>query len=407
MKAPEILAPAGTFEKLKFSLAYGADAVYAAGEAYGLRYSAGNFGKTELKAAVEYTHALNKKIYITVNIFPRNKDIGPIKDYLAYLNSLKVDGMIIADLGVFNIAAKTAPDIPKHISVQANNVNYETVSAWRDMGAKRIILARELSFDEIKEIRQQVPDMELELFVHGAICIALSGRCLLSNYLKGRDANQGDCAQSCRWSYTLMEEKRRGMYLPIEEDGRGTYIMNSKDLCVIDRVQDFVEIGIDSFKIEGRMKSAHYAAVTTAVYKKAITEYLQNPKTYKYNDALYKELEKVSHREYTRGFYFPDGTLNQNFKTSYYTSTFTLAAYALEEGKGIIKTMAKNTFRTGDAVEVLLPNGNFFPAQVEAVYNSEMLEEVYTKHDSVYFVKLSDKSVVPAFSIIRTPNKEA
>ena len=262
---------------------YGADAVYAAGKDFGLRSSAGNFTDVELEKAVGIARAKGKKIYITANIFPENRDIPAMEKHMAYLNKLKVDAVIISDLGVFSLAREFAPDIPVHISVQANNLNYREVRAWKEMGASRVILARELSFDEIIEIRRQVPDIELEVFVHGAICISLSGRCLLSDYMAGRGANKGECAQSCRWSYMLVEEKREGEYLPVIEDARGTYILNSKDLCTIGYMPELINAGIDSFKIEGRMKSAYYVAVTTATYKKAVDSYVSSPDTYEFD----------------------------------------------------------------------------------------------------------------------------
>ena len=275
MNTPEILSPAGDFENLKINFAYGADAVYLSGQNYSLRNFASNFDDDGLKSAVGYAHSLEKKAYVTVNVFPRNADLAGIEAHLDFLKTIKPDAIIISDLGVLSIAKERCPQIPVHVSVQANNLNHREVKLWHSLGASRIILARELSINEIKEIHEAVPEMELEVFVHGAVCMSYSGRCLLSDYMTGRSANSGECTQSCRWSYKLIEEKRPGEYMEISQDNRGTYIMNSKDLCLINRLREFIEAGVISFKIEGRMKGSHYCAVTAFAYKQGLMSALK------------------------------------------------------------------------------------------------------------------------------------
>ncbi|WP_297967885.1 peptidase U32 family protein, partial [uncultured Anaerovibrio sp.] len=303
IKKPELLAPAGNMEKLKMALIYGADAVYLGGKAFGLRAFGGNFDDNELKAAVEFAHGLGRKVYVTVNIFPHNSDMEKLPEYLAYLNEIGVDAMLIADLGVFTLARRYAPDTEIHISTQANNTNWVTVNTWADMGASRVVLAREMSLGEIRTIREKC-QVELEMFVHGAMCISYSGRCLMSNYMTGRDANRGSCAQACRWRYALVEEKRPGQYFPIEEDDRGTYFFNSKDMCLLPHIGDVINSGVDSLKIEGRMKSVHYAASIVKAYREAIDSYCADPGHFQLKQEWLDELGKVSHRQYTTGFYY-------------------------------------------------------------------------------------------------------
>jgi putative protease len=403
MKSPEILSPAGNLEKLQFALAYGADAVYVAGKKFSLRSYAGNLSDEELEEAVKLTHKNNKKIYVTLNVFPYNDDIEGIKKHLRFLKSLKIDGIIISDLGVFSLTRQICPDVPVHISVQANNLNYMEVETWKQLGAERIILSRELSYTDILKIRQSVPDVNLEIFVHGAMCISYSGRCLLSNYLTGRDANKGECAQSCRWKYNLVEEKRAGEYFPVCEDNRGTYILNSKDLCVIKSLHKFIEAGIDSFKIEGRMKSVHYVAVTTSVYKKVRDEYLKNREKYEFNEEYIKELEKISHRPYMQGFYFREEEIKQNYEFSDYISTFTYIGYVVEDNDGdnMMKIQVKNTFRIDDEIEFFMADGNFFTSKVMEIKNSDNIDELYAKQDMKYFLKIDKGIKIPKFTILR------
>jgi len=401
MKKPELLAPAGDPEKLNIAFEYGADAVYASGREFGLRSFAGNFTDAELEQAVKETREKGKKIYITVNIFPRNKDIPGIEKHILYLKKIKPDAMIISDLGVFSLAREIAPEIPVHISVQANNMNYREVETWKKFGASRVILARELNIAEIREIRKKVPGIELELFVHGAICVSLSGRCLLSNYLTGRDANSGECAQSCRWSYELVEEKRPGEYMPVIEDERGTYIFNSKDLCTIKHIPELMEAGIDSFKIEGRMKSAHYTAVTTAVYKKAMDEYAAAPDKYTFKPALYEELEKISHRQYFSGLYFSDDPIKQHYESSKYEATRKFIGYAKESAGNSAAVFVRNTFKTGENVEIFTPSGKNFLAKVSGIKNTDGTEEPYAKQDKEYTVTFETQEKIEKYSMVR------
>ena len=275
MKKPELLAPAGTLEKLKMAVLYGADAVYLGGKSFGLRALGGNFSREELAEGTEFAHAHGCKVYVTVNIYPHDGDLAGLPEYLRDLEAIGVDALLVADLGVFSIAREKVPNLPLHVSTQANTVNSAAVKAWQALGAQRVVLARELSIAEIAAIRKAVP-VELEMFVHGAMCISMSGRCLLSNYFTGRDSNRGACAQSCRWRYALVEETRPGQYFPIEEDERGTYILNSKDLCLLPHLSELIKSGVDSLKIEGRMKSVHYVASVTKAYRMAIDRYFEN-----------------------------------------------------------------------------------------------------------------------------------
>lgn len=406
MKKPEILSPAGNIEKLKFAFAYGADAVYAAGKNYSLRNFSGNFDDAGLKEAVQYAHSINKKIYITVNVFPHNRDLEGIKNHLKFLNEIKPDGLIISDLGVFSMAKKEATAIPVHISVQSNNLNYMEVNEWHGLGAKRIVLARELSFEEIREIREKCPQMELEIFVHGAICMSYSGRCLLSDYMAGRSANSGECAQSCRWSYELTEEKRPGERFPVEEDSRGSYILNSKDLNTVNYLQEFIKIGIDSFKIEGRMKSAHYTAVTTAIYRAARDKFISNPKTYSPDPKLEEELDKISHREYTSGFYFAkEGEVQQSFKSSDYISKSVYMGHITGKGEnGVYKAAAKNTLRIGDKLEAFTPDARVIGAEILSIKEPDGVEISHTKGEREYLLTISAKESLPVFAILRKDN---
>ncbi|MEI7541994.1 MAG: U32 family peptidase [bacterium] len=407
MKKPEILSPAGNMEKLQFAFQYGADAVYAAGRSFGLRESAGNFSDEELASAVSLAHSLGKKIYITANIFPYNSDIKPMEEYFSFLNTIKPDGIIISDLGAFSVAKIMAPNIPIHISVQANNLNYAAVKTWQQMGASRIVLAREISFEDIKEIREKCPDMELEIFVHGAICVSYSGRCLISQYLSGRDANHGECTQGCRWKYRLEEEQRPGEYFDVEEDNKGTYLYNSKDLCAFFDLHKFIEIGIDSFKIEGRMKSPHYVAVTAGVYNKAVEQYMKNPKTYIPDQALYEELSKVSHREFTDAFYFPDKVITQNVKSSAYITGSKYAGHIKEKGNKIseniysIAVEVKKTMNVGDIIQILTPSWKQFDVKIVGIQSLNGAKHTYTKQYGELIMELESKEELEKLSILR------
>lgn len=357
-RRPELLAPAGTPEKLRMAFAYGADAAYLGGEQFGLRAFGGNFSQDEMRTAVRLAHASEKKIYVTVNVFPHNEDIADLPDYLRFLADAGVDAVLVADLGVFMLCRETVPDLPVHISTQANNVNWRTVDAWQKLGAARVVLARELSREEIREIRRNT-DVELEMFVHGSMCISYSGRCLLSNYFTGRDANRGSCAQSCRWKYALVEESRPGEYYPVAEDERGTYIMNSKDLCLLPYLDEVIACGIDSLKIEGRMKSVHYAASVVKTYRAALDACMTDA-PYEVESAWMDELEKVSHRAYTTGFFFGKTTeQDQIYGTSTYeqSSDFVGLVHDYDEATGLATVEQRNRMFVGEELEIFPPTG--------------------------------------------------
>ena len=363
--------PAGSFDVLKTAFRFGADAVYVGGDMFSLRAKAHNFTNDELKEAVEYTHSIGKKIYVTVNITAHNNDIDGVKEYLKELREIHPDGLIISDPGVFMMAKAFAPNLELHISTQANNVNYLTFRFWYEQGAKRVVTARELSLKEVREIRENIPaDMEIESFIHGAMCISYSGRCLLSNYLTGRDANLGECTHPCRWKYYISEENRQGEYMPIFENDRGTFIFNSKDLCMIDHIPELIDAGIDSFKIEGRMKTALYVATVARAYRIAIDTYFEDPAKYKENIPVYfEEIGKCTNRMFTTGFYFgkPSAESMVYGESTYvkdyvYLGTVISACEVSGEDAGCaiekahkIELIQKNKFCTGDEIEILAP----------------------------------------------------
>lgn len=402
VKKPELLAPAGNMEKLKMALLYGADAVYLGGKQFGLRAFGGNFSNEELKEAVEFAHNLNKKVYVTVNIFPHNSDIEMLPEYLAFLNTTGADALLVADIGLFMLAKKYAPDIELHISTQANNTNWATVDAWHNMGASRVVLARELSKDEISVIRQKC-SVELEMFVHGAMCISYSGRCLLSNYMTGRDSNRGSCAQPCRWKYSLVEEKRPGQYFPIEEDERGTFIFNSKDLCLLPYLPDVIESGVDSLKIEGRMKSVHYAASVVKAYRMAIDSYFENPEAFAVKDEWLEELEKVSHRSYTTGFYYGKPTeKDQIYTSSSYiqTSDFVGLVLDYDEATGFATVEQRNNMKLGQEIEVFQPQLPGYRQLLGEMYNHEG-EAIEVAPHPQQIVKIRMEAPVEPYAILR------
>ena len=402
VKKPELLAPAGNMEKLKMALLYGADAVYLGGKQFGLRAFGGNFSNEELKEAVEFAHNLNKKVYVTVNIFPHNSDIEMLPEYLAFLNTTGADALLVADIGLFMLAKKYAPDIELHISTQANNTNWATVDAWHNMGASRVVLARELSKDEISVIRQKC-SVELEMFVHGAMCISYSGRCLLSNYMTGRDSNRGSCAQPCRWKYSLVEEKRPGQYFPIEEDERGTFIFNSKDMCLLPYLPDVIESGVDSLKIEGRMKSVHYAASVVKAYRMAIDSYFENPEAFAVKEEWLEELEKVSHRSYTTGFYYGKPTeKDQIYTSSSYiqTSDFVGLVLDYDEATGFATVEQRNNMKLGQEIEVFQPQLPGYRQLLGEMYNHEG-EAIEVAPHPQQIVKIRMEAPVEPYAILR------
>ena len=400
-KKPELLAPAGTMEKLQMALAYGADAAYLGGAQFGLRAFGGNFTNEEIRAAVNLAHGVGKKIYVTVNVFPHNDDLVSLPDYMHFLADVEVDAVLVADLGVFMLAREIAPQLPVHISTQANNVNWRTVRAWQELGAERVVLARELSREEIREIRRHT-DVEMELFVHGAMCISYSGRCLLSSYFTGRDANRGGCAQSCRWKYALVEESRPGECYPIEEDARGTYIMNSKDLCLLPYLDEVVDSGIDSLKIEGRMKSVHYVASVVKAYRMALDACLTGT-SYKVREEWLTELEKVSHRSYTTGFFFGKTTeADQIYGSSSYeqTSDFVGLVRAYDEKTKIAAVEQRNNMKLGQEIEIFQPVGAAFRQKLAEMWDTEGQEIAAAPHPQ-QIIRMRMAQPVEVNSILR------
>ena len=400
-KNPELLAPAGTMEKLQMALAYGADAAYLGGAQFGLRAFGGNFTNEEIRAAVNLAHGVGKKIYVTVNVFPHNEDLVSLPDYLRFLADVEVDAVLVADLGVFMLAREVATQLPVHISTQANNANWRTVRAWQELGAERVVLARELSREEIREIRRHT-DVELELFVHGAMCISYSGRCLLSSYFTGRDANRGGCAQSCRWKYALVEESRPGECYPIEEDARGTYIMNSKDLCLLPYLDEVVDSGIDSLKIEGRMKSVHYVASVVKAYRMALDACLTGT-SYKVREEWLTELEKVSHRSYTTGFFFGKTTeADQIYGSSSYeqTSDFVGLVRAYDEKTKIAAVEQRNNMKLGQEIEIFQPVGASFRQKLAEMWDTEGQEIAAAPHPQ-QIIRMRMAQPVEVNSILR------
>lgn len=401
-KKPELLAPAGNMEKLKMALRYGADAVYLGGQAFGLRAFGGNFTPEELREAVAFTHAMGKKVYVTVNIFPHNADLKALPDYLRYLAEIQADAILVADLGIFSLARQLVPELPLHVSTQANSTNWAAVNAWQDMGAQRVVLAREMSLAEIREIRRRC-SVELEMFVHGAMCISYSGRCLMSNYFTGRDANRGSCAQACRWRYSLVEETRPGQYFPIEEDERGTYIFNSKDMCLLPHIADVIESGVDSLKIEGRMKSVHYAASVTKAYRLAIDSYVANPEHFQVQPEWLAELDKVSHRAYTTGFYYCQPSAeDQIYGNSSYmqTSDFIGLVRSYDAVTGWATVEQRNNMKCGQEIEVFQPTGSLYRQTLAEMVDEEGTPISVAPHPQ-QIVRIRMTQPVEPYSILR------
>lgn len=375
MKKPELLAPGGSLEKLKIAIMYGADAVYIGGEAFSLRVAAENFSLEDMKEGIEFAHERGKKVYLTANILPHNSDIDEFREYIKEIRPLGFDAVLVADLGMFSLMRELAPEIPVHISTQANNVNYQSATMWHKMGASRVVLAREMSFDEIREIREKTPeDLELEAFVHGAMCVSYSGRCLLSNYMTNRDANQGACSHPCRWNYSLVEQTRPGEYMDVFENERGTFIFNSKDLCMIRHIPELVKSGISSFKIEGRVKTSFYTATIIKAYREEIDKFFADPEGYVFDEAQFAELCKVSHRPYSTGFYLGKPTANEQVYTdSSYIRDYDLIGMVEDydaENK-IAKISQRNRFFTGDEIEIISPERPFFKQKVEWMKNEK------------------------------------
>ena len=380
MNKIELLAPAGDLEKLKTALIYGADAVYFGGEMFSLRSAAGNLNIDEIKEGVEFAHNLGKRAYLTTNIFAHNEDVKPFMEYLEKIKDIPIDAFIVSDPGVLSMIKSVIPNAEIHLSTQANMTNYMTAKFWQSQGVSRIVLARELSFDEIRKIYDEIgSQMEIEAFIHGAMCISYSGRCLLSNFMIERDANRGECAHPCRWKYQLVEEKRPGAYYPIEEDERGTYIMNSKDLCMIEHIPEIIKSGITSLKIEGRMKSMFYVATVVRAYRKAIDSYLADPDNYKFDNTWLEELNKASNREFTTGFYFdkPDNE-DQNYVTNAYSREYDFLGVVREydESTSMALVEQRNKINVGDEIEVFGPGIEYFTMKVEKMLDAETGEAI-------------------------------
>lgn len=383
MRTPEILSPAGNFEKLKFAILYGADAVYLAGTSFGMRAASDNFSPDELVEAVKYAHSHGVKLYITVNVLPHESELAELKEYLTFIeNYVRPDALIISDLGVFSLARTYCPSVALHVSTQASTVNSEACKMWQNLGATRIVLARELSIEEIKQIRANIPyELELEAFVHGAMCISYSGRCLLSNFFSGRDANRGKCAQPCRWEYfdkeeyaEIFEKKRPDEIVSLVQDKRGTYMFSSKDTCMIGHIPELVEAGIDSFKIEGRVKSAYYTAVTANAYKTELTRYLKNPGSYKFDEDFLTELTSVSHREYGTGYYFSSPSENANITTDggyIRDKAFLATVESYDENTGRAVLIQRNKALNGEDCELVSPGVKTRPIKLSEMKNED------------------------------------
>jgi putative protease len=408
VEKPELLAPAGNLEKLKMAIIYGADAVYLGGENFGLRAGAKNFTLKQLAEGIKFAHDKGKRVYLTLNIIPHNEDLVGLPEYVAKLKKLDLDAVIISDPGILKIIKNIIPEMEIHLSTQANTTNYAAVNFWYEQGVRRIILARELSLEEIKEIIiKSPPDMKIETFIHGAMCISYSGRCLLSNYMVGRDANRGDCAQSCRWRYYLMEETRPGEYFPVYEDKKGTYIFNSKDLCMIEHIPSLIEAGISVFKIEGRMKSSYYVATVVKTYRHLIDSYFSKPKEYFCDEKWLDEIKKVSHRYFTTGFYFakPSGK-EQRYDSSVYIKTYDFAGLILEhDADNQIATIEqKNRIFVGDEIEIFGPDDDFFTQKIEKMWDEEG-EEIEAAPHAKQIIRMKMAKPVKPWYIIRKFNE--
>ena len=404
MRKPELLIPASSLEVLKVAVIFGADAVYIGGEAFGLRAKAKNFSLEEMKEGIAFAHKYGVKVYVTANILAHNRDLKGVRTYFQELKEVCPDALIIADPGVFMLAKEICPEIERHISTQANNTNYLTYRFWKEQGAKRVVSARELTLSELRELRANIPeDLEIETFIHGAMCISYSGRCLLSNYFTGRDANQGACTHPCRWKYAVVEETRPGEYFPVYENERGSYIFNSKDLCMIEHIPELLEAGIDSFKIEGRMKTALYVAAVARTYRKAIDDCLRSQELYRQNMDWYREqIGGYTYREFTTGFFYgkPDEN-SQIYGNNTYIKGYTYLGIVNKlDGRGYCRIEQRNKFSVGDEIEIMKPDGTNVPVRVE-----ELLDEEGSRMESAphpkqkLFVRLSGEAEV--FDILR------
>jgi len=402
-KKPELLAPAGDFEKLQMAIAYGANAVYLGGKEFSLRANAKNFDLPGLKQAIDYAHNHNAKVYVSVNIFAHNSDFHGLKEYLQALKDMGADAVIVADLGILGVA-RQIPGLEIHISTQANVTNYQSALMYKELGADRAILARELSFSEIREINDRIPGFETEAFIHGAMCVSYSGRCLLSNYMaQGRDANRGDCAQPCRWKYHLMEEMRPGEYLPVYEDERGTHIFNSKDLCMIEHIPELVASGVSSFKIEGRMKTAYYVAMVTKAYREALDDYFTDATLYESKKNYYMEqIARTGHRDFFTGFYNNRAIDGQNLTNTIYNNTqeFLGIVKDYDSSTGLALIEQRNKFSIGDKVEFVKTKGSGFSQVISEIYDEEGIPISTAPHPQ-QMLRIKVSEYVETFDVMR------
>lgn len=409
-KRPELLIPASSLEVLKTAVIFGADAVYIGGEAFGLRAKAKNFSMEDMKEGIEFAHAHGVKVHVTVNILAHNDDLPGVEEYLKELKEIRPDALIIADPGVFELAKKICPEIQRHVSTQANNTNYATYQFWWKQGASRVVSARELSLREIKEIREKIPaEMEIESFIHGAMCISYSGRCLLSNFFTGRDANQGACTHPCRWKYSIVEETRPGEYMPVYENERGTYIFNSKDLCMIEHIPEMIDAGIDSFKIEGRMKTALYVATVARTYRKAIDDYLEDPQKYRDNMPWYlDQISNCTYRQFTTGFYFGKPTEeSQIYDSNTYVKEYTYLGIVGDICDGRYRIEQRNKFSVGEKIEIMKPDGENVEVTVKRIINEDGEDQESAPHSKqVLYIEL-EGGQASRYDILRRQEPEA
>ena len=406
----ELLVPASSLEVLKVAVVFGADAVYIGGEVFGLRAKAKNFSLEEMKEGIDFAHEHGVKVYVTANILAHNSDLEGVREYFKELKKIKPDALIIADPAIFMIAKEICPEIDRHISTQANNTNYGTYQFWYSQGASRVVSARELSLQEIKEIRANIPDdLEIETFIHGAMCISYSGRCLLSNYFTGRDANQGACTHPCRWKYSVVEEKRPGEYMPVYENERGTYIFNSKDLCMIEHIPEILDAGIDSLKIEGRMKTALYVATVARTYRKAIDDYNKSPELYKQNMPWYlDQISNCTYRQFTTGFFFGKPTEEaQIYDNNTYVKEYTYLGIVGEQNEeGLYRIEQRNKFSVGETIEVMKPNGDNIVVTVKRILDEEGHEMESAPHPKqVLYLDLGQP--LEKYDILRRKEEDA
>lgn len=410
MRRPELLIPASSLEVLKIAVMYGADAVYIGGEVFGLRAKAKNFSTEEMREGIDFAHEHGVKVYVTANILAHNGDLDGVRQYFEELREIQPDALIISDPGIYRIAKEVCPEIERHISTQANNTNYGTYRFWHELGAKRVVSARELSLEEIKEIRANIPDdLEIETFIHGAMCISYSGRCLLSNYFTGRDANQGACTHPCRWKYSIVEETRPNEYMPVYENERGTYIFNSKDLCMIEHIPELMDAGIDSFKIEGRMKTALYVATVARTYRKAIDDYKESPELYRKNLPWYADqISNCTYRQFTTGFFFGKPTEEtQIYDNNTYVKEYTyLGIVGTRNKEGLYRIEQRNKFSVGEQIEVMKPDGRNLAVTVKRIVDEEGTDAESAPHPKqILYIDLGQP--LEMYDILRRKEEEA